>query len=71
MIGCINLIQFIAPLIIYLGRSFPCHVRCLNVTCRFLIFLVFYFLFLLFVLVFFAVFVELVIAKDSRLCKKQ
>ena len=35
MIGCIY-IHFIAPLLIYLGRSFPCYVRCLSVTCRFL-----------------------------------
>ena len=45
--------------------------HCLSVTCRFLVFFVFYLLFLLFVFVFFAVFVELVLAKDSRLCKKQ
>ena len=54
------------------GRSFPCLTRCLSVTHRFLVFFVFYLLFLLFVCVFFfAVFVEFVLAKDSRLCKKQ
>ena len=54
MIRCIY-IQIIAPLTIYLRRSFPHHVRCLSVTCSF----------------FFAVFVELVLATDFRPCKKQ
>ena len=48
-------IQSIAPLTIYLGRSFPRHVCSLSVTymifCRF--------------------FTELVLAMDLRLCKKQ
>ena len=43
MIRCIY-VQIIAPLTLYLGRSFPRHVRCLSVTCSF----------------FFAVFAELV-----------
>ena len=47
--------RFITPLTIYLGRSSPCQVRCFNVTCSF----------------FFAVFAELVSARDFRLCKKQ
>ena len=35
MIRCIYLIQFIAPLIIYLGRSSPCRERCFSITCIF------------------------------------
>ena len=34
MIRCIK-VQIIAPLTLYLGRSFPRHVRCLSVTCSF------------------------------------
>ena len=54
MIRCIY-IPFIAPLTIYLGRSFPSHVRCLNSTCSF------------FFVFFFAVFAELFLA--SHFCR--
>ena len=48
-------LQFIAPLTIYLERGFPRLVRCLSVTCSFF---------------FFAVFTELTLAKDFRLCRR-
>ena len=54
MIHCVY-IQFIAPLTVYLGPSFLCHVCCLRVMYSF----------------YFAVFTEVAQAKDFRLCKKQ